>query len=248
MRTQGFKTVKGISANMLAIAVGAFDRLATGFDAHHRRVSVWALPGATPEDAEVPWQILSNATAAWANFTGQPLPSLGKLDMLVTNGDSPWSSSQHGLLLMDRFRTLWHGGLSTASDLVRCAHVICHETGHLWFGGLLQTLNETGKPFIEESTTSYGEVACVSRALGGPLAQRQAFTRSFFPGFGDTRSLHTGAAFHALDNLAGPEGAALTAVASPAAWYTKGAAFLHMLESYADAAVMPVRPPASLAA
>lgn len=240
MRTQGFKSVKAISSNMLAIAIGAFQRLATGFDAEHRRISLWAPPGAAPADARVPWQILSNATAAWANFTGQPLPALGKLDMLVSGGPSPWSSSQHGLLLMDRFGTLWNSEQSSATDLVRCAHVICHETGHLWLGGLLQTLNYTGRMFMEESTTSYGEVFCVSRVLGGPLSQRAAFERSFFPAFGDTRALHNGAAFHAVENLARPAGAGLQIEGGPAAYYTKGAALLHMLESYADAVVGPV--------
>eukprot|EP00892_Ulva_mutabilis_P010105 jgi/Ulvmu1/7467/UM037_0010.1 len=239
MRTQGFKSMQGVSSNMLVIVVGALQRLATGYDAYHRPVSVWALPGGTPEDAQVPWQLLSNATAAWADFTGQPLPSLGKLDMVVWNGDSPWSMSQHGLLLMDRFRTLWRGGASTATDLVRAAHVICHETGHLWFGGLLQTLNATGKAFVEESTTSYGEVFCVSAVLLGPLSVTEAFARSYFAAFGDTRGLHIGASFHATSTLAQPAHADDYILGGSWTDYTKGPAMLHMLESYMDAAVMP---------
>ena len=151
-RTVAFEPLQGVSADMLAVAVGMFTRLATGRDGAGRRVSVWALPGGTAEDAAVPWAILSNATTAWADFTGQPLPGLGKVDMVVWNGASPWSTAQHGLLVMDRFRTLWRAGASTATDLVRCAHVICHEIGHLWFGGLLQTLATEEISFIQVGT------------------------------------------------------------------------------------------------
>eukprot|EP00892_Ulva_mutabilis_P010103 jgi/Ulvmu1/7465/UM037_0008.1 len=233
-RTVVFEPLQGISADMLGVTVGMLTRLATGRDATGRRVSVWALPGAMPEDTLVPWQLLSNATAAWADFTGQPLPSLGKLDMVVWNGEAPWSTAQHGLLLMDRFRTLWRGGASTATDLVRAAHVICHETGHLWIGGLLQTLDTEEISFVQEGTTSYGEVYCVSKVLPGPLSTLATFTRAFFPEFGETRALHTGAEFHATATLAQPASANETILDGRTALYTKGPALLHMLGSYMD--------------
>lgn len=134
---------------MIALAVGDFRRFASGQDASGRTVSVWAPSGATQQVTLVPWELLSNATGAWEDMTGQSLPMLDKLDMLVLPGGTPWSTAAHGLLLMDRFRTLWTSRESSASDLVRAAHIICHETGHLWFGGLLQILDTEGIAFIQ---------------------------------------------------------------------------------------------------
>ena len=236
-----FRELQGWSPNMLAVAVGRFESLASGLDAQGRRVAVWAPPGGNPQDAELTLHVLNASVSAWSEFTGYSLPELEKLEMVVWNGGSPWSSSQFGLLFMDRFRTLWNADFSTASDLVRAVHITCHEAGHHWFGGVLQTLNHT-KFFIEESTTSYAEVFCVSKVLPQVFGTVLSVERAVFPAFGDTRSIHVGAEFHAINNLATPEHAQDVVVSSSAAFYTKGAALLHMLESYAGASVHEVRP------
>lgn len=223
---------------MLAVAVGRFDNLASGLDSEGRRVGVWALPGGLEADAQLTMHVLNASISAWSDFTGHAIPELGKLDMVVWNGASPWSSSQFGLLYMDRFRTLWNPEFSTASDLIRAAHITCHEAGHNWWGGVLQTLNQTA--FIEESTTSYSEVFCVSKVLPKSLGNVLTIQRAFFPEFDDTRSIHVGGEFHAIDNLATPKHAQDTVVSSSAAFYTKGATLLHMLESYADSSVKEV--------
>jgi aminopeptidase N len=240
MRETTFKEIKGVSANMLALAVGDFNLLASGVDEAGRSVGVWALPGASADDAQLSLHVLKQATAAWARFSGASLVQLGKVDMLVSNTAYAFSSSQMGLLFMDKYRTLWNPAVSTAADLVKAAHVICHETGHQWFGGLLQTLNETGKFFIEESTTSFGEVFCANHALPQALGNRAGFERLFFPPFEDTQSIHVGAEFHAMQNLASPWHANDSILTSSAVFYTKGPAFLHMLEDYGNSAVHKV--------
>lgn len=232
-----FKELQGWSPNMLAVAAGRFENLASGFDSDGRRVAVWALPGGFPEDAQLTLHVLNASISAWSEFTGHSIPELGKLEMVVWNGGSPWSASQVGFLFMDRFRTLWNPNFSSASDLIRAAHITCHEAGHNWFGGVLQTLNQTA--FVEESTTSYGEVFCVSRVLPKALANMLTFERAFFPADGDTRSIHVGAEFHAINNLVTAEHAK-DKIVSSMAYYTKGAALLHMLESYADSSVQQV--------
>lgn len=94
---------------------------------------------------------------------------------------------------------------------------------------------------LQESTTSYGEVYCVSKVLPGPLSETAAFTRSFFPEFGDTRALHTGAEFHATGSFARPAAANETVLQGRTALYTKGPAVLHMVGSYMDATMQQVR-------
>jgi aminopeptidase N len=225
---------------MISIAVGRFQKLGSDSDFSGRSMSVWSLPGAVPEDAETSVMILREAFRAWANFTGQELPEVGKVDMLVWNGDFQWSMSNLGFLLMDRFRTLWNAQTSTGSDLVRAAHIICHEMGHNWFGGLVQMLNDTMKGFLEESTTSYGEVSCTKAVLGA-LSESAIYTRLSAPPFDDSRGLHIGALTHALEILSRPRFAHLSIATSSQAWYTKGPAFLHMLEDYMDSTVQPVR-------
>jgi aminopeptidase N len=233
-----FKELQGWSLNMLAVGVARFENLASGFDADARRVGVWALQGGAPEDAQLTLHVLNGSISAWSEFTNRTVPELGKLDMVIWNGASPWSSSQIGFLFMDRFRTLWNQDYSTASDLIRAAHITCHEVGHTWFGGVVQTLNQTA--FIEESTTSYGEVFCVTKVLPKALGNALTVQRAFFPAYGDSRLIHVGAEFHAIDNLLTPEHVNDSIVSSFAAFYTKGAALLHMLESYADASVRQV--------
>lgn len=235
-----FKELQGWSLNMLAVAVARFESLASGFDADGRRLGVWAPPGGAPEDAQLTLHVLNASVSAWTEFTGHPIPELGKLDMVVWNGASPWSSSQFGFLFMDRFRTLWNAEYSTASDMIRAAHITCHEAGHNWFGGVLQTLNQTA--LIEESTTSFGEVFCVSKVLPQALANTLTFERAFFPAYGDTRSIHVGAEFHAINNLAAPAHSNDKILSSTSAYYTKGASLLHMVESYADSGVEEVWP------
>lgn len=93
---------------MLSLAAGRLRRLTHRRDASGRDVSVWALPGGAPHDAELSARALEAAVPAWEAFTGQQLYELGKLDMLAWSGTSPWSSSSIGLLWMDRFRTLWN--------------------------------------------------------------------------------------------------------------------------------------------
>lgn len=94
---------------------------------------------------------------------------------------------------------------------------------------------------LQESATSYGEVDCVAKVLPAPLSEMSAFTRSFFPEFGDTRGMHNGAEFHATHALARPELANDTVLTGRTAHYTKGPALLHMLESYMDANIRKVR-------
>jgi hypothetical protein len=129
---------------------------------------------------------------------------------------------------------------STAADLIRAVHVTCHETGHHWFGGLVQTLNDTERDFIIESTTAYGETACVAAALPA-LENRSIYQQMFAPPFGVTRGIHVGALFHALQEFTLPEYAGLGVTNSIYGRYAKGAAFLHMLENYLNSAVFPVR-------
>ena len=129
---------------------------------------------------------------------------------------------------------------STASDLIRAAHIICHEVGHHWFAGLVQTLNATHRGFVEESTTSFSEASCVASALPA-LENRAIYTQMFTPPFGDTRGLHIGALFHALDEFTGPEGIDEVVDSGPKGVYTKGAAALHMIEGYLDSVTEPVR-------
>ena len=62
--------------------------------------------------------LLAAAVPAWEQLTGAELVDLAKMDMLVWNGDSPWSSSQLGLLWMDRFRTIWNPDTRYASNLL----------------------------------------------------------------------------------------------------------------------------------
>ena len=122
---------------------------------------------------------------------------------------------------------------------MRAAHVICHETGHNWFGGLVQTLNSTGREFIEESTASFGEVACVASALPA-LENRAIYQDMFAPALGDSRGLHVGALMHALEELSLPEQAGDAVLGSNVGHYAKGAAFLHMLEGFVDGEDGPV--------
>lgn len=122
---------------------------------------------------------------------------------------------------------------------MRTAHIVCHESGHHWFGGLVQTLTRD-RGFIEESTTSYGEVACVAAAL--PALNNSAIYREMFaPPFQDTRGIHIGALFHALDEFTRPSLARTGIAGSIDGRYAKGAAFLHMVEDYLEAATGPVR-------
>ena len=81
----------------------------------------------------------------------------------------------------------------------------------------------------------------MSKVLPHAFGNVLAFERTFFPAYGDTRSIHVGAEFHAFNNLAAPQHAQDAIVSSSAAFYTKGAALLHMLESYADSSVRQVR-------
>jgi hypothetical protein len=129
---------------------------------------------------------------------------------------------------------------STASDLVRAAHVVCHEAGPNWLGGLVQTLNSTERGFIIESTTSYGESACAAVALPA-LSNRAIYREMFAPPFRDSRGLHVGALFHALEEFSQPELAGAGVVGTLGGRYAKGAALLAMLEAYVDSVIGPVR-------
>lgn len=122
---------------------------------------------------------------------------------------------------------------------MRAAHVTCHETGHHWFGGLVQTLNATERDFVLESTTSYGENACVAAALPA-LENRAIHQQMFAPPFGVTRGTIVGALFHALQEFTLPEYAGLGVTNSVFGRYAKGSAFLHMLENYLNNAKGPV--------
>jgi hypothetical protein len=115
-----FRQVRAYSTNMLALAVGRFRQLAKDIDSASRPFAVWAVAGATPPAATVPLRTLIQAIPAWEAITGQRLLQLGKLDMLIWNGEGIWSMSQFGLLLMDRFRTLWDPGM-------RCLILLCQH-------------------------------------------------------------------------------------------------------------------------
>ena len=108
MRRTMFHQMRHVSTNVMTLAIGPFQRLTSAVDDDGRSTSVWALPGAKKADAELAGKVLQAAMPAWAQFTGQQLPEVGKLDALVWNGNSPWSSANMGLLWMDRFRTLWN--------------------------------------------------------------------------------------------------------------------------------------------
>jgi hypothetical protein len=111
--------------------------------------------------------------------------------------------------------------------------MVCHESGHLWFGGLVQTLNTTEKGFIEESTTSYCEVDCVASTLLS-LSNSAIYTEMFAPPYGDNRGLHIGALFHALEEFTLPKLSRVGIIHSIPGRYAKGAAWLHMMESFID--------------
>jgi hypothetical protein len=111
--------------------------------------------------------------------------------------------------------------------------MVCHESGHHWFGGLVQTLNTTEKGFIEESTTSYCEVKCVATILPS-LNNSAIYAEMFSSPFRDNRGLHIGALFHALEEFTRPELAHVGIIDSLPGRYAKGAAWLYMMESYID--------------
>jgi hypothetical protein len=109
---------------MLALAVGRFLQLAMDTDSANRPFAVWGLPGATPTSAKIPLKTFAGAVPAWEMITGQQVLQLGKMDMLIWNGEHIWSESQFGLLLMDRFRTLW-------DPAMRCSTISHHPAQHL---------------------------------------------------------------------------------------------------------------------
>ena len=111
LRRTTFKGVRRVSPNMLGLAVGQFARVANQSDSAARPSTVWALPTAQSADATFPARVLSAAVPAWEDFTQQPLQELGKVDMLIWNGEYQWSTSHFGLLQMDPFRTLWNADI-----------------------------------------------------------------------------------------------------------------------------------------
>ena len=125
VRRTTFKQLRRYSSNMLALAIGHFRRLQRTADAAGREIAVWALPGAEPTDAALSLRVLEAAVPGWEELTGAELPGLGKLDMLVWNGASPWSSSQMGLLWMDRFRTIWNAELRRALARLMTCETLC---------------------------------------------------------------------------------------------------------------------------
>lgn len=109
----------------------------------------------------------------------------------------------------------------------------------MWFGGLMQTLNSTERGFAIESATSYGETACAAAVL--PALENRDITRAMFaPPWRDTRGLHVGALWHALEELSQPEHVGEQVVDSQAGRYAKGAALLAMLEAFIDSSRGPV--------
>ena len=130
---------------------------------------------------------------------------------------------------------------STASDLIRAAHIICHEVGHHWFAGSVQTLNMTHRGFVEESLTSFFETQCVAAAV--PALQNHAvYQQLFAPPFRDSRHLHIGALFHALEAFTLPQGAGQGIDTGIEGRYAKGPAVLHMVGTFLDNSTSPVWP------
>ena len=119
---------------MLGLVAGRLRRLARSVDASGRPLAVWALPGAVPSDGALTLRALQQVIPSWGNLTGQWLQEVGKLDVVIWSGQSPWSTSQVGLLWLDRFRALWN-------PMVRCAAMLSRRQCG-WCKGIIDVARE----------------------------------------------------------------------------------------------------------